>query len=90
MSFAVQRARSRVTSQAGGQFVAELVTIEPPTAAGSWRPRRLIWDNESGIGRGKLTIANARVVRTIKARPVDLLDADRAAALSTGRRWPDG
>ena len=28
-----------------------------------------------------LTIANARVVRTIKARPVDLLDADRAAML---------
>ena len=105
-------------------------------------PRRLIWDNESGIGRGKrhaegvgaftgtlattlqrlkpydpeskgiverrngyfetsfmpgrefaspadfnaqfeewLTRANARVVRTIKARPVDLLDADRAAML---------
>jgi len=105
-------------------------------------PRRLIWDNESGIGRGKrhaegvgafagtlattlqrlkphdpeskglverrngyfetsfmpgrdfespadfntqfgdwLTIANGRVVRTIKARPVDLLDADRAAML---------
>jgi len=105
-------------------------------------PRRLIWDNESGIGRGKrhaegvgaftgtlattlqrlkandpeskglvergngyfetsfmpgrefespgdfntqfgdwLGIANARVVRTIKARPVDLLDADRAAML---------
>jgi hypothetical protein len=105
-------------------------------------PRRLIWDNESGIGRGKrhaegvgaftgtlatslqrlrpydpeskgvverrngffetsfmpgrdftsaadfntqfaewLTTANARIVRTIKARPVDLLDADRAAML---------
>lgn len=105
-------------------------------------PRRLIWDNESGIGRGKrhaegvgsftgtlattlirlkpydpeskgvverrngffetsfmpgrvfaspadfdtqfsdwLTKANARTVRTIKARPVDLLDADRAAML---------
>ena len=105
-------------------------------------PRRLIWDNESGIGRGKrhaegvgaftgtlattlqrlkpydpeskglverrngffetsfmpgrdfaspadfdaqftdwLAKANARVVRTIKARPVDLLDADRAAML---------
>jgi hypothetical protein len=105
-------------------------------------PRRLIWDNESGIGRGKrhadgvgaftgtlattlvrlkpydpeskgiverrnrffetsfmpgrdfaspadfnaqfvdwLTIANGRVVRTIKARPVDLLQADRAAML---------
>lgn len=105
-------------------------------------PRRLIWDNETGIGRGKrhadgvgaftgtlattlqrlkpydpeskgvverrngffetsfmpgrtfaspadfntqfsdwLAIANARVVRTIKARPVDLLDADRAAML---------
>lgn len=105
-------------------------------------PRRLIWDNESGIGRGKrhaegvgaftgalattlirlkpydpeskgvverrngffetsfmpgrdftspadfdaqftdwLTIANARVVRTIKARPIDRLDADRAAML---------
>lgn len=105
-------------------------------------PRRLIWDNESGIGRGKrhaegvgaftgtlatslqrlkphdpeskgvverrngffetsfmpgrdftspadfdeqftdwLTKANNRVVRTIKARPVDLLDADRAAML---------
>lgn len=28
-----------------------------------------------------LTIANARVVRTIKARPVDLLDTDRAAML---------
>jgi hypothetical protein len=28
-----------------------------------------------------LTIANARIVRTIKARPVDLLDADRAAML---------
>lgn len=105
-------------------------------------PRRLIWDNESGIGRGKrhaegvgaftgtlattlqrlkpydpeskgiverrngffetsfipgrdftspadfdtqfadwLGLANARVVRTIKSRPVDLLDADRAAML---------
>ncbi|HEY0774494.1 MAG TPA: IS21 family transposase [Nocardioidaceae bacterium] len=105
-------------------------------------PRRLIWDNESGIGRGKrhaegvgaftgtlattlqrlkpndpeskgiverrngffetsfmpgrdftspadfdsqftdwLFTANGRVVRTIKARPVDLLDADRAAML---------
>ena len=105
-------------------------------------PRRLIWDNETGIGRGKrhadgvgaftgtlattlqrlkpydpeskgvverrngffetsfmpgrefaspadfntqfdqwLSIANARVVRTIKARPVDLLDADRTAML---------
>jgi len=105
-------------------------------------PRRLIWDNESGIGRGKrhaegvgaftgtlattlqrlkpydpeskgvverrngffetsfmpgrtfespadfntqfadwLTIANARTVRTTKARPVELLDVDRAAML---------
>jgi hypothetical protein len=105
-------------------------------------PRRLIWDNESGIGRGKrhaegvgafagtlattlqrlkpydpeskgiverrngffetsfmpgrsfespadfntqfadwLRIANTRVVRTIKNRPIDLLDADRAAML---------
>ncbi len=105
-------------------------------------PRRLIWDNESGIGRGKrhaegvgafagtlattlqrlkphdpeskglverrngyfetsfmpgrdfaspgdfntqfgdwLDLANARVVRTIKARPIDLLGADRAAML---------
>jgi hypothetical protein len=105
-------------------------------------PRRLIWDNEPGIGRGKrhaegvvaftgtlattmlrlpprdpeskgiverrngffetsfmpgrdftspadfntqftewLTRANSRVVRTIKARPVDLLDSDRAAML---------
>ncbi|MFC8504739.1 IS21 family transposase [Pedococcus sp. NPDC057267] len=105
-------------------------------------PRRLIWDNESGIGRGKrhaegvgaftgtlattlqrlkpydpeskglverrngyfetsfmpgrdfaspadfnaqfgqwLGLANQRMVRTIKARPVDLLDADRAAML---------
>ncbi len=105
-------------------------------------PRRLIWDNESGIGRGKrhaegvgaftgtlattlqrlkpydpeskgiverrngffetsfmpgrtfaspadfntqfadwLVIANARIVRTIKTRPVDRLDADRAAML---------
>lgn len=106
-------------------------------------PRRLIWDNESGIGRGKrhaegvgaftgtlattlqrlkpydpeskgiverrngffetsfmpgrgfaspgdfntqftdwLGLANARVVRTIKARPADLIDADRAAMLA--------
>ena len=105
-------------------------------------PRRLIWDNETGIGRGKrhaegvsaftgtlattlqrlkpndpeskglverrngffetsfmpgrefespadfddqftdwLTKANSRVVRTITARPVELLDADRAAML---------
>ena len=105
-------------------------------------PRRLIWDNESGIGRGKrhaegvgafagtlattlqrlkpydpetkgvverrngffetsfmpgrdfdspadfdaqfgdwLTKANSRIVRTIKTRPVDRLDADRAAML---------
>ena len=105
-------------------------------------PRRLIWDNEAGIGRGKrhadgvgefagtlattvqrlkpydpeskglverrngfletsfmpgrtfasptdlhaqltawLTIANARVVRTIRARPVDLVDTDKAAML---------
>jgi hypothetical protein len=105
-------------------------------------PRRLIWDNESGIGRGKrhaegvgaftgtlattlqrlkpydpeskgiverrngffetsfmpgrdfaspadfntqfadwLAIANARVVRTIKTRPIDRLDTDRAAML---------
>lgn len=105
-------------------------------------PRRLIWDNESGIGRGKrhadgvgaftgtlattlvrlkpydpeskgvverrngffetsfmpgrdfaspadfnaqftqwLTKANARIVRTIKTRPVDRLDDDRAAML---------
>ena len=105
-------------------------------------PRRLIWDNESGIGRGKrhaegvgafagtlattmqrlkaydpeskgvverrngffetsfmpgreftspadfttqfttwLGIANARVVRTIKAKPVDLLERDKAAML---------
>ena len=117
---------------------------------GSWElirqfgrvPRRLIWDNEPGIGRGQrraagvaefagtlatkivqlkprdpeskgiverrngyfetsfmpgrsfaspadfnaqltdwLNIANQRVVRTIKARPVDLIDADRAAML---------
>ncbi len=105
-------------------------------------PRRLIWDNETGIGRGKrhaegvgaftgtlattlqrlkpydpeskgvverrngffetsfmpgrdfaspadfntqfaewLGLANARIVRTIKARPVDLLDADKTAML---------
>ncbi len=117
---------------------------------GSWElltqlgrvPRRLIWDNESGIGRGKLTepaavfagtlatkivllppkdpeskgvverrngffetsfmpgrhftspadfnaqftdwltSANTRVVRTIKNRPVDLLEADKAAMLA--------
>ncbi|MEV1129300.1 IS21 family transposase [Agromyces sp. NPDC049794] len=117
---------------------------------GSWEliqqfgrvPRRLIWDNEPGIGRGQrraagvtefagtlatkivqlrprdpeskgiverrngyfetsfmpgrsfvspadfnaqftdwLAIANQRVVRTIKARPVDLIDADRAGML---------
>ena len=106
-------------------------------------PRRLIWDNESGIGRGRrnaegvgaftgtlatslqrlkpcdpeskglverrngyfetsfmpgrdftrpadfnaqfadwLTKVNARIVRTIKTRPVDLLDADRTVMLS--------
>jgi len=104
-------------------------------------PRRLLWDNESGIGRGKLTepaavfagslattikllpprdpeskgiverrngffetsfmpgrvfaspqdfndqftswlvTANARVVRTVKARPVDLVEVDKAAML---------
>jgi transposase len=105
-------------------------------------PRRLLWDNEAGIGRGKrhadgvgefagtlattvqrlkpydpeskglverrngffetsfmpgrtftspadldaqlngwLTIANARTVRTIKAKPVDLVDADKTAML---------
>ena len=105
-------------------------------------PRRLIWDNESGIGRGRrhaegvaafagvlattvqrlkphdpeskgvverrngyyetsfmpgrsfespadfntqftdwLRVANARVVRTIKAKPIDRLDADRSAML---------
>jgi transposase len=117
---------------------------------GSWElltqlgrvPRRLIWDNEAGIGRGKLTepaavfagtlatkivllppkdpeskgvverrngffetsfmpgrhftspadfntqftewltSANTRVVRTIKTRPVDLLEADKAAMLA--------
>src|SRR6478736_7980856 len=121
----------------------------PDLLLGSWEllsqlgrvPRRLIWDNEPGIGRGKLTepaavfagalatrivllrprdpeskgvverrngffetsfmpgrhfaspadfnaqfadwltIANARIVRTTKARPVDLLDVDRAAML---------
>ena len=106
-------------------------------------PRRLIWDNEAGIGRGKrfaagvsefmgtlasrlvllpprdpeskglverrngwfetsfmpgrdfrspgdfntqfsdwLVLGNARLVRTLKARPVDLLEADRAAMLA--------
>lgn len=106
-------------------------------------PRRLLWDNEAGIGRGKrfaagvsvfmgtlasrlvllppndpeskglverrngwfetsfmpgrtftsptdfntqfddwLTIANTRTVRTLKARPADLLDADRKAMLA--------
>jgi hypothetical protein len=118
---------------------------------GSWQliqqlgrvPRRLIWDNEPGIGRGQrraegvatfmgtlatklvllaprdpeskgvverrngwfetsfmpgrqfaspadfnaqfsdwLAVGNARVVRTIKAAPVDLIDADRAAMLA--------
>lgn len=117
---------------------------------GSWElltrlgrvPRRLIWDNEPGIGRGKLTepaavfagtlatkvvllpprdpeskgvverrngffetsfmpgrhfespadfnaqfsewltIANTRVVRTLKTRPVDLLEVDKAAMLA--------
>jgi transposase len=121
----------------------------PDLLLGSWEllnqlgrvPRRLIWDNESGIGRGKLTepaavfagtlatrivllrpkdpeskgvverrngffetsfmpgrhfaspadfndqfsqwlsTANARVVRTIKARPVELLEADKEAML---------
>ena len=122
----------------------------PDLLLGSWElltrlgrvPRRLIWDNEPGIGRGKptepvavfagtlatkivllpprdpeskglverrngffetsfmpgrtfaspqdfndqfsdwLTIANNRVVRTLKARPVDLVEADRAAMLA--------
>ena len=122
----------------------------PDLLLGSWEllsqlgrvPRRLIWDNEPGIGRGKptepvavfagtlatkivllpprdpeskglverrngffetsfmpgrtfaspqdfndqfsdwLTIANNRVVRTLKARPVDLIEADRAAMLA--------
>src|SRR6478735_1621503 len=122
----------------------------PDLLLGSWElltqlgrvPRRLIWDNEPGIGRGKLTepaavfagtlatrivllrprdpeskgvverrngffetsfmpgrhfaspadfndqftdwltTANARVVRTIKSRPVDLLEADQAAMLA--------
>ena len=121
----------------------------PDLLLGSWAllsqlgrvPRRLIWDNEPGIGRGKVTepvavfagtlatkvvllaprdpeskgvverrngffetsfmpgrhftcpadfndqfgdwlgTANARVVRTLKARPVDLLDADKQAML---------
>ena len=123
----------------------------PDLLAGIWSllaeqlravPRRLVWDNEAGIGRGKrhaegvagftgtlattllrlpprdpeskgiverrngffetsfmpgrdfaspadfnvqftewLTRANSRVVRTTKARPVDLLDSDRAAML---------
>jgi transposase len=121
----------------------------PDLLLGSWEllrqlgrvPRRLIWDNEPGIGRGKLTEpaavfagtlatkivllpprdpeskgvverrngffetsfmpgrhftspadfntqfsawltrANARVVRTIKARPVDVVQADKAAML---------
>jgi transposase len=121
----------------------------PDLLLGSWElltqlgrvPRRLIWDNESGIGRGKLTepaavfagtlatkivllrpndpeskgvverrngffetsfmpgrhftspadfnaqfsewltSANGRIVRTIKTRPVDLLEADKAAML---------
>ena len=121
----------------------------PDLLLGSWElltqlgrvPRRLIWDNESGIGRRKLTepaavfagtlatkivllppkdpeskgvverrngffetsfmpgrhfespadfnaqftdwltTANARIVRTIKSRPVDLLEADKAAML---------
>ena len=122
----------------------------PDLLLGSWElirqfgrvPRRLIWDNEPGIGRGQrraegvtefagtlatrivqlkprdpeskgiverrngyfetsfmpgrsfaspadfnaqftewLAVANRRVVRTIKARPVDLIDVDRAAML---------
>jgi hypothetical protein len=121
----------------------------PDLLLGSWElltqlgrvPRRLIWDNEPGIGRGRLTepaavfagtlatrivllppkdpeskgvverrngffetsfmpgrhfespadfnaqftewlaSANTRVVRTIKTRPVDLLEADKAAML---------
>ena len=36
-----------------------------------------------------LDIANARVVRTIKARPVDLLDADRVAMLPPSADRPD-
>lgn len=37
-------------------------------------------DFNTQFGSG-LDLANARVVRTVKARPVDLLDADRAAML---------
>lgn len=111
----------------------------PATVLAERVPRRLIWDNEAGIGRGRLTqpatmfagtlatrivllpprdpeskgiverrngffetsfmpgrtfsspadfntqfsdwlqMANSRVVRTIGAKPVDLVDADRAA-----------
>jgi hypothetical protein len=122
----------------------------PDLLLGSWElltqlgrvPRRLIWDNEPGIGRGKLTepaavfagtlatkivllpprdpeskgvverrngffetsfmpgrhfsspadfnaqfaewlaVANTRVVRTLKTRPVDLLEVDKAAMLA--------
>jgi len=121
----------------------------PDLLLGSWElltqlgrvPRRLLWDNEPGVGRGKptepvavfagtlatkivllpprdpeskgvverrngffetsfmpgrsftspadfndqfsdwLTTANTRMVRTLKARPVDLLEADKAAML---------
>jgi transposase len=131
-----------------GQMIPTRKT--PDLLLGSWEllsqlgavPRRLIWDNESGIGRGKpteaaavfagtlatrivllrpkdpeskgvverrngffetsfmpgrqfaspadfnaqftdwLATANARVVRTIKARPVELLEADKAAMLA--------
>ena len=131
-----------------GQMIPTRKT--PDLLLGSWElltrlgrvPRRLIWDNEPGIGRGKLTepaavfagtlatkivllpprdpeskgvverrngffetsfmpgrhfaspadfnaqftdwlsVANTRVVRTIKTRPVDLLEVDKAAMLA--------
>jgi hypothetical protein len=49
----------------------------PPSCPAATSHRR----PTSTIQFGDWLIANARVVRTIKARPVDLLDADRAAML---------
>ena len=83
---------------------------------GSWKllqqlgrvPRRLIWNNKAGIGRGKpaggwcsgvrrhgrdpdcVQLANQRIVRTIKARPVELIDVDRAPMLPLPPIPPDG
>ena len=70
-------------------------SLKPPSCPGVTSRPRLDFNTQFGHW---LDIANARVVRTIKARPVDLLDADRVAMLpfrrsprrsggSTGSGW---